>query len=136
MHGYKKIAFSYGADWYYLEGLKTVPKMFRENEFITKAQGRYNTIKEFYEDGLINKSDRVHLLGCNIPQEFSWYKDMPFIQTIDTSNPVIHGLSGIKYNDWGLEEKISTKVDKFEGEAKHWDTAIYNIQKFKEFLPK
>ena len=136
MQGYQKIALSYGADWYYLEGLSTVPKMFRENEFITKAQGRYNTIKEFYEDGLISKSDRVHLLGCNIPQEFSWYKDMPFIQTIDTSNPVIHGLSGIKYNDWGLEEKISTKVDKFEGEAKHWDTAIYNIQKFKEFLPK
>jgi hypothetical protein len=60
---------------------------------------------------------------------------MPFIETIYTSNPVIHGLSGIKYNDWGLDKKISTKVDKFEGEAEHWDTAIYNIQKFKEFIP-
>jgi hypothetical protein len=60
---------------------------------------------------------------------------MPFIKTIDTSNPVIHGLAGIKYNDWGLDEKISTKVDKFEGEAGHWKTAIYNIQKFKTFIP-
>jgi len=134
--GYKKIAFSYGADWYYLEGLQTVPKTSRKNEFITKAHGRYNIIKEFYNKGLISKFDRVHLLGCNIPQEFSWYKDMPFIETIDTSNPVIHGLSGIKYNDWGLDDKVSTKVDKFEGKAEHWETAIYNIHKFREFLPK
>ena len=42
---------------------------------------------------------------------------MPFIKTIDTSNPVIHGLAGIKYEPWGLDAKISTKVDKFEGEA-------------------
>ena len=60
---------------------------------------------------------------------------MPFIKTIDTSNPVIHGLSGIKYEPWGLNNKISTKVDKFKGEAEHWETAIYNIQKFKTFIP-
>ena len=136
MQGYQKIAFSYGADWYYGEGLKTIPDKFKENKYVTKAHGRYNVIEEFYKDGLINKSDRVHLLGCNIPQEFSWYKDMPFIQTIDTSNPVIHGLSGIKYNDWGLDDKVSTKVDKFEGNSENWKTALYNIKKFKEFLPK
>jgi hypothetical protein len=134
--GYQKIAFSYGADWYYEEGLKTISSEFKENKYVTKAHGRYNVVKEFYEDGLINASDRVHLLGCNVPQEFSWYIDMPFIETIDTSNPVIHGLSGIQYKNWGLDDKVSTKVDKFEGKAEHWDTAIYNIKKFKEFLPK
>ena len=134
--GYEKIAFSYGADWYYDEGLKTIPDEFKENKYVAKAHGRYNFIEELYEDNTINKTDSVHLLGCNIPQEFSWYIDMPFIKTIDTSNPVIHGLSGIKYNDWGLDDKISTKVDKFEGKNKHWDTAVYNIHKFKEFLPK
>ena len=56
---------------------------------------------------------------------------MPFIKTIDTSNPVIHGLAGIKYEPWGLDAKISTKVDKFKGEAEHWETAIYNIQNLK-----
>jgi hypothetical protein len=131
--GYQKIAFSYGADWYKNYGEQYI---VGKNTTVTKAYGRYNFIKELYEDNTISKTDRIHLLGCNVPQEFSWYKDMPFIKTIDTSNPVIHGLSGIKYNDWGLEDKVSTKVDKFEGEAKHWDTAIYNIQKFKEFLPK
>jgi hypothetical protein len=133
MQGYKKIAFSYGADWYYKEGLKNTPDS--SNKFITKAHGRYNTIKEFYENKLINKTDRVHLLGCNVPQEFSWYKDMPFIETIDTSNPVIHGLAGVKYEDFGLEEKLLYKVDKFEGNEENWDTVLYNVRKFREFLP-
>ena len=60
---------------------------------------------------------------------------MPFIKTIDTSNPVIHGLAGIKYEPWGLDAKLSTKVDKFKGEAEHWETAVYNIQTFKTFIP-
>jgi len=133
MQGYRKIAFSYGADWYYKEGLKNTPDS--ENKFITKAHGRYNTIKEFYERKLISKFDKVHLLGCNVPQEFSWYKDMPFIETIDTSNPVIHGLAGVKYKDFGLEEKLSYKVDKYEGDEKNWDIVLYNVEKFREFLP-
>jgi hypothetical protein len=134
IQGYQKIAFSYGADFYYNEGLKTSSN--KENKFITKAHGRYNVIKEFYEKGLIKKSDRIHLLGCNIPQEFSWYKDMPFIETIDTSNPIIHGLAGVKYADYGLENKLPHKVDKFNGDFKNWDTVLYNVNKFKEFLPK
>ena len=134
MQGYKKIAFSYGADWYYEEGLSTTSN--KDNKFITKAHGRYNTIKKFYEQDTINKFDSIHLLGCNIPQEFSWYKDMPFIKTIDTSNPVIHGLAGVKYKEWGLDEKLSHKVDKFEGNAENWDTALYNVKKFREFVPQ
>ena len=132
--GYEKIAFSYGADWYYDKGKET--SELTENIIVTKAHGRFNFIKELYEDNTIKKSDRIHLLGCNIPQEFKWYKNMPFIKTIDTSNPVIHGLAGIKYEPWGLNNKISTKVDKFEGEAEHWETAVHNIQTFKTFIPK
>ena len=131
--GYSKIAFSYGADWYYGEGLSTTPD--KNNKFLTKAHGRYNVVKYFYEQELIRKTDRIHLLGCNIPQEFSWYKDMPFIESIDTSNPVIHGLAGVKYEDWGLEDKLPYKVDKFEGNAENWDTVLYNVKKFKEFIP-
>jgi len=134
MQGYRKIAFSYGADWYYDEGLKTTPN--KDNKFVTKAQGRYNVIKEFFEDGSISKFDRVHLLGCNIPQEFSWYKDMSFIESIDTSNPVIHGLAGVKYKNYGLDEKLPHKVDKFEGNSKNWSLAVYNMRKFREFIPE
>jgi len=134
MQGYRKIAFSYGADWYYEEGLASTPD--KNNVFLTKAHGRYNTIKSLYSNGAISSTDKVHLLGCNVPQEFSWYfkEDFPFIESIDTSNPVIHGLAGIKYGEEGLKEKISTKVDKFEGNVKNWDIALYNINKFKSFI--
>ena len=33
------------------EGLTTSSN--KENRFVTKAHGRYNVVKEFYEDGLI-----------------------------------------------------------------------------------
>ena len=134
MQGYQKIAFSYGADWYYKEGLKSTPDP--NNKFVTKAHGRYNTIKDFYQKRLIDKGDRVHLLGCNIPQEFSWYYDLPFIESIDTSNPVIHGLAGVKYEEYGLEDKLPHKVDKFEGNSENWDLVLYNVKKFKEFIPQ
>ena len=61
---------------------------------------------------------------------------MPFIESIDTSNPVIHGLAGVKYKDYGLNEKLSHKVDKFEGNSEYWEIALYNVEKFREFIPK
>ena len=61
---------------------------------------------------------------------------MPFIESIDTSNPVIHGLAGVKYKEYGLLEKLSHKVDKFEGNSDNWEIVLYNVNKFKEFIPK
>jgi hypothetical protein len=61
---------------------------------------------------------------------------MPFIESIDTSNPVIHGLAGVKYEEYGLEDKLPHKVDKFEGNSENWDLVLYNVKKFKEFIPQ
>jgi len=130
--GYKKIAFSYGANWYYQEGLSTTPD--ENNKFLTKGYGRYNFIKELYDKGLIVDNDKIHLLGCNLPQEFSLFKGLPFIDTIDTSNPVIHGLAGIKYEDYGLLDKVLHKVDRYVGDEDNWDIVVYNINKFKTFI--
>ena len=35
--------------------------------------------------GDIKQDDRIHLLGCAVPQEFGWYKDINCIESIDTS---------------------------------------------------
>ena len=61
---------------------------------------------------------------------------MPFIESIDTSNPVIHGLAGVKYKSYGLDEKLPHKVDQFVGESENWSLAVYNMKKFREFIPK
>ena len=83
-----------------------------------------------------NSLHKVHLLGCALPQEFGYYADFPFIESIDTSNPIIHGLEGVKYNSLGLLNKSSIKIDKIDKEI---DTETlydinHNLIQFKNFV--
>jgi hypothetical protein len=98
--------------------------------------GRIMTISKMYKKGIINKSDRVHLLGCALPQEFGYYADFPFIESVDTSNPIIHGLQGVKYNSLGLLTKSSTKIDQIEEEitTERLYDINHNLSRFKHFV--
>ena len=129
MQGYKKIAFSYGADWY-------ADEFPHPNPLVGKMMGRIMTISKMYKKGIINKTDRVHLLGCALPQEFGYYADFPFIESIDTSNPIIHGLQGVKYNSLGLLNKSSTKIDQIEEEitTERLYDINHNLSRFKHFV--
>ena len=129
MQDYQKIAFSYGADWY-------VEEFPHPNPLVGKMMGRIMVISRMYKKGLIGKSDRIHLLGCALPQEFGYYADFPFIESIDTSNPIIHGLEGVKYKHLGLLTKSPTKIDQINKEI---DTEImydinHNLIRFKNFV--
>jgi len=129
MQGYQKIAFSYGADWY-------CDEFPHPNPLVGKMMGRIMTISKMYKKGLIGESDRVHLLGCALPQEFGYYADFPFIESIDTSNPIIHGLQGVKYNSLGLLNKESIKIDQIDKKIN--TDILYNINhnliQFKQFV--
>lgn len=103
--GYQKIAFSYGASWFN-------ECFYHPNQYISKMMGRLKTITNLYKNNIISDFDRVHLLGCNLPQEFLYYTDFKFIESIDTSNPVIHGLEGVRYTNGGLLHKSNQKIDK------------------------
>ena len=131
MQGYKKIAFSYGASWY----LDQAEKM--ENDFVTKAYGRYNTIKDFYEKGLIKKTDRIHLLGCASPFEFSLYKGFDCIESIATSNPVMPALEGTRYNSSLTIDKPKANMNNyFDVSIDDVDVDLieYNVNQFKNFI--
>ena len=129
-HGYEKIAFSYGADWY-------ADEFPHPNPLVGKMMGRIMTISKMYKNKVINNSDRVHLLGCALPQEFGYYADFPFIESVDTSNPIIHGIEGVKYNSVGLLTKSSTKIDKMGLQPltpeKLYDIN-HNLTQFKKFI--
>ena len=128
--GYKKIAFSYGADYY--SDISSHP-----NKNMAKALGRIQVISRLYQLDVINKKDRVHLLGCQVPQEFSWYKDMPFIETIDTSNPIMAALDGIKYTFNGLTEKPKANMnDNFyiDYEEINHELLKWNVLTFRNLL--
>ena len=114
--GYKKIAFSYGASYY--NDIFPHP-----NKDVGKALGRQLVISRMINMDLIGKSDRIHLLGCSLPQEFLYYKDIKQIVSIDTSNPVMAAFDGTLYNSWGLGSKPKTKIDEVI-DAK-WDEATF-----------
>ena len=79
------------------------------NKYVSWMLGRVKLIGDLLKDGIINKEKPHHLLGCGLPQEFSFYKhaDYNFIYSLDTSNPVVHGIKGIEYKDRIMEQRVS-----------------------------
>ena len=115
--GYTKIAFSYGASYY--NDIFPHP-----NKDIGKALGRQLVISKMINMDLIGRTDKIHLLGCSLPQEFLYYKDIKQIVSIDTSNPVMAAFDGNIYNHWGLDLKPKTKIDEVINGT--FDSDIYN----------
>lgn len=77
------------------------------------CDGRPRLIQQLIDDGVWNWNKPHHLLGCSLPQEFSHYarNNIHNIRSIDTSNPIIHGLHNVCYNSTlGLKDKIKTKL--------------------------
>ena len=82
------------------------------NKYVSWMLGRVKLLGDLVSDGVINKDKPHHLLGCGLPQEFSFYKhsDYDWLYSLDTSNPVVHGIKGISYRSEGLWSKESQKL--------------------------
>jgi hypothetical protein len=126
--GYKKLAFSYGADYY--GNMCPHP-----NKDLGKALGRISVISRLYSLGSLQSTDRVHLLGTCVPGEFQFYSDFPFIESIDTSSPVMAGLEKIKYvAPLGLTSKPKTNMNTaFTStvDDETYEVVLHNIKMFK-----
>ena len=126
--GYKKIAFSYGADWY-------MDKFHGIHVDKAKMMGRISAVKQMFYNGVIKKNDRVHLLGCSLPQEFGWYENCSYIESIDTSNPIMAALEGIEYEEFGLNHKPKANMnDHFHIDIKNVNLKLvfHNVETFKK----
>ena len=126
--GYKKIAFSYGADWY-------MDKFHGIHIDKAKMMGRISAVKQMFYNGTIKKNDRVHLLGCSLPQEFGWYENCSYIESIDTSNPIMAALEGIGYDEFGLLTKPKANMnDHFYIDIKdvNLKLVLHNVETFKK----
>jgi hypothetical protein len=84
---------------------------------------------------IINTEKPHHLLGCSLPQEFSLYRDYKWIDSVDTSNPVVAGIQNIHYNGpKGLEDKPSVKLFtliNYQPTSDQLSTILYNIECFR-----
>ena len=126
--GYKKIAYSYGASYY--NDICPHP-----NKDLGKAIGRYMVIYELYRQNVLSMFDRVHLLGTASPIEFGMYKNMPFIESIDTSNPIMAAIGEIPYTKMGLHMKPLANMNKYQDMSKEFvneDLVEYNVEMFRQ----
>ena len=112
-----------------------------ENKDFARMYGRLFLINYLYSEGALDTNKPHHLLGCSLPQEMKFYKNAgySFIDSVDTSSPIVHGLKGIRYTKDGLKEKYPIKlVDLFDtsrDQVLSEDISLqHNINMFKSFL--
>ena len=81
------------------------------NSYQSFTWGRQEVIRNLSSAEILSKKPH-HLLGCLLPQEFAYYKLLPNfnLQSIDTSNPVVHGILGIRYDEEGINCHSSVKL--------------------------
>ena len=127
-----KIAISFDYSYY----LKVFP---HPNKWVSYMMGRIITLNQLMYDGIINKHKPHHLLGCAHPREFSFYTgpEYGWIESVDTSSPIVHGIKGIDYSDRiGTWEKEKTKlVDLLHitPTAEQHISILYNIRGFRKY---
>ena len=100
------------------------------------ADGRRKFINMLIDDGIWNHNKPHHLLGNSLPQEMKHYTDIKSIRSVDTSNPVVAGIKGIRYiKDYGMIQKPSTMladlIDHEVTEDEKFDIN-YNVQQYKQ----
>lgn len=99
-----KLAISFDYSYY----LEVCP---HPNKWMGYTLGRAQTLARLLKDGIINTSKPHHLLGCALPIEFFFYREgFDWIETLDTSSPIVHGLCDIVYEPGGIINKQSIKL--------------------------
>ena len=125
-----KIAISFDYSLYQ----KTYP---HPNKLVSWALGRVKLLGDLSNAGILNKQKPHHLLGCAIPGEGIFYSspEFDYIDSMDTSNPVVHGIKKIRYDGpLGLTTKETQKlcelIDSNVNSTK-WSYILYNLREFR-----
>jgi hypothetical protein len=129
--GYTHIAFNHSSAAY-----QTMYPNLDLDPLTAQMYGRMELVRRLVAENIINRRVYHHLLGCSLPQEFMSYKNWPFIQSCDTSNPILVGAEGEKYTDSGLNWKPKEKLEHyFEKDLSgQIEDIIFNVNKFKQFI--
>jgi hypothetical protein len=129
--GYTHFAFNHSSELYQR-------MFFHPNKLINQMYGRQQLLTTLKREAVINTNHYIHLLGASLPQEFLYYKDpyFNFIDSVDTSSPIINGALGITYEPYGLFTKPKNKIEEFFEDSleEQIGNITFNINKFKEFV--
>lgn len=127
------IAISFDYSYYQLTG-KSNSRDVDQAKLERMCDGRRRLIDSLIADNIWNKSKPHHLLGCSLAQEFSHYRSIPSIRSVDTSNPVVAGIVGSRYlRNIGLYHKpkvlLADLIDTDLSEDQKKDV-VYNVIEF------
>lgn len=114
-------------------------KVFSHSDpLISKMMGRIIMLNNLFEMDVFDdlKKCYLHLLGVNLPQEMFLLGNIKkYFSSIDTSNPILVGALGKRYNEMGINFKPEQKIEAFMEEdlASKIDDIIFNVNLFKKF---
>jgi len=141
-----KIAISFDYSYYLSEECREHSKRLNfstsEGKWWGYALGRAATLFRLYQDGVLSTKKKLHLLGCSLPVEFGFYRYLEldrYIDTLDTSNPIVAGMLGKRYKEHGLDEKWSCKLVDFinaDLTTQQIKDAWYNVNMFRKIVTK
>ena len=133
-----KIAIPFDFSWYCKEYATEHPC-----KLVNWVEGRRDLLEMMVNNALINPDKPHHLLGCSIPYESGFYTNhecWDFIESIDTSNPVVAGLKGLEYvQGFGLDQKPSQKLFTMINEevsSEQYRKIEHNIKSFAEICAR
>lgn len=110
---------------------------YHKNPLISKTMGRILTFNKLIEEDVFDKFKKcyIHFLGLNLPQEMLYVNNKELISSVDTSNPVINGIQGIRYSELGLLQKPEEKIELFMEKdlASNLEDIIFNISTFRKW---
>lgn len=128
-----KIAISFDYSYYEVTGFCSFEK---DNKWFRFLDGRRRFLVRLVSERLWCPKPH-HLLGAALPQEFFFYNQLPLfdnIETIDTSNPIVAGILGVRYTPHGLDTKNTQKLaDLLEVQLteKQLEDIDFNVKYFK-----
>ena len=130
--GYTHIAFNHSSIAYQ-ERYETIGS---RKPLHASMYGRIELIRMLVASDIVNKNVYHHLLGCSLPQEFMAYGDFDWIKSCDTSNPILVGAEGVRYDDNGIDWKPKEKLEYyFEKDLSgKIEDITFNVQKFKQYV--
>lgn len=127
-----KVAISFNLSYY--ESIFPHP-----NKLVSWTMGRVAFIGDLMTNcPFFDPTVPMHLLGCALPVEGKFYNSIShsFIDSVDTSNPVVHGMKGISYDtSFGLVTKDPTKLHTLMDSPmtfRSWMDVKGNVKLFRE----
>lgn len=109
---------------------------FANKNLLELADVRPAIIQAMLRSGVIDTTKPHHILGALSPTEYQNYVDYNWIQSADTSNPVLHGLLGQVYKgEKGLLIKSKVKLDSLINKSvtqKQLEDVLFNVRWFRD----